>query len=159
MIITGAKFVQSSTHRTRGSCSLAVRMLRWVCGTWTYRGKRQQSGGRGTPARSVAYPSSGTSKKCGQRRLLEFDRYAVYKCLTSCMYLCSKNLYPSLSLSLSLSFSLSHIHTHSITVESVVELCVPSVQTKSPLILQWDMRFLSECVPTATQKSLLTSKY
>ena len=188
-LIAGAKFVRSSTHRTQGSCSRAVRMHRWVCGMWTYRGRRRQSGGRATPVRSVASPFSGTSRKCGPRKPSEFDRYTVFHCSSAlsiriCTMLCIVKVCPlsfththslSLCVSLPLSFpppslSPSHTHTHtcmhthylsplSITVESVVELCVPSAQTKSPPILQWDMKFLFECVPTATQRSLQTSEY
>ena len=59
---------------------------------------------------------------------------------------------------LSLSLSLSLAHTRSIIVESVVVPCVASAPIKSRLILQWDMRFPFECVPTATQRSLLMSE-
>ena len=181
-LITGVKFVRSSTRLTRGSCSRVVRMLRWVCGTWTYKGRRQLSGGRETPVRSVGSPSSGMSRKCGPRRPSEFDRYTI--CHTSsalsihaCTMLCIVRVCPlsftrthSLSLCvcvcLSLSRTRTHTHTHththsplSITVESVVEPCVLSVQTKSPPFLQWDTRFPFECVPTATQRSLQMSEY
>ena len=73
----------------------------------------------------------------------------------------------SLSLSFSLSLSLSHTHTHthththkhSIIVVNAVVLCVASARTRSPPILQWDLKFQFGCVPTATRRSPLTSEW